>query len=286
MSDCGRFLLALFDGCDGTLELRALPSRARTFLRLGDLDAVHAFMRARAHENIYVGVATRRDARGGDLAHCLHLPALFVDVDYAKTPVDQARAAVRRFPLRPSGVVRSGGGAHLYYLLREPMDLREEAEPARAKDLLRRLARHVGGDLSAAEPARVLRLPDTHNHKYTPPRPVTLAHLDAAARFNPIDFDTLLPAELVPTGARRFVSPAVIVAGARNTTLYTLGRSLKARGLAEREIAATLTAVNTDRCRPPLGEAEVRAIAHHAATQADRPAFGGREPRLFSVRVL
>lgn len=278
------FLRALFDGCDGMLELRALPSRSRTFLRPGDLAAVQAFVRAHIRENVYVGVATRTDARGGDLASCRHLPAFFVDVDFKTTPIDQARAAVQRFALRPSIAVRSGGGVHLYWLLREPMELAGEA--VRAKNLLRRLARELGGDLGAAEPARILRLPGSVNHKYTPPRLVTLTHL-ALARYNPIDFDSLLPAEPHDErGESRFAVPATIVAGGRNAMLYQLGRSLKARGLVEAEILATLGKVNTERCQPPMDDDELRAIAHKAATQPDRPAFGRREARRFSVDVL
>jgi putative DNA primase/helicase len=50
-----------------------------------------------------------------------------------------------------------------------------------------------------------------------------------------------------------------------------LGRSLKAKGLAELEIVALLVAVNERRCEPPLDEGEVRKIAHQAAIQPDRP---------------
>jgi hypothetical protein len=43
---------------------------------------------------------------------------------------------------------------------------------------LRRLARTLGGDLSAAEPARVLRVPGTTNFKlYGTPRPVQLVRV-------------------------------------------------------------------------------------------------------------
>jgi len=266
------FLRALFAGCQGLLELRALPSKARTFAGLGDHGAARTFVSNHANENVYVAVATRLDASGGDLAHCLHLPALFIDVDFKTTPREQARDAIRRFPLRPSIVVRSGGGVHSYWLLREPVDLREEA--SRAKDLLRRLALELGGDINAAEPARILRMPGTRNFKYTPPCPVPLTHLDASARYNPIDFDSLLPVEPHNTASKpRFVVPELIAAGARNSTLYRLGRSLKSRGLVEPEILAALLSANAWRCQPPLDDAEVRAIAHNAATQQDRPTF-------------
>jgi hypothetical protein len=282
---------ALYDACEGLIELRALERRgsvsARTFVAPSDHpEALHRFLREHEHDNLYFGVATRRDANAGDLLHCLHLPALFVDIDFKAVPMDQARAAVRRLPLRPSIAVRSGGGVHLYWLLREPMGL--PAEAARAKDLLRRLAIDVRGDLGSAEPARILRLPGSWNHKYMPPRHVTLTHLDASSRYNPIDFDSLLPAEQHHEGPeRRFAAPETIVEGARNSTLYKLGRSLRARGLTEHEILATLVTVNAHRCQPPLEEEDVRAIARWAATQPDGPAFVDRPflRRKFTVQV-
>ena len=280
------FFAALCASCEGRLELRALPSKAQLFVATGDEAGVARFLAAHAAENLYFGVAPRRDETSGALENCQHLGVLFVDIDFKITPVAQARDAVRHFPLKPSIVVRSGGGVHLYWILREPMDLPEEA--ALAKDLLRRLARQLGGDLAAAEPARVLRVPGTRNFKYTPPRAVTLARLEAEARFNPSDFDSLLPAEPIESSGQRFTVPDRIRAGARNATLYALGRSLKTRGLTERELFAALAATNAERCEPPLGEAELRAVAHQAATQRDRSGFvdgPSRRRRNFTVEV-
>jgi hypothetical protein len=165
---------ALFAGCDGLVELRALPSKARIFARPDATAVLEQFLSDHREENCYFGVATRRDATGGDLAHCLHLGALFADVDFKRTPEAGARDRLARLALPPSAVVHSGGGLHLYWCLREPVGLPDEAE--RAKALLRRLAFALGGDLAAAEPARVLRVPGTLNRKpeYGAPRPVAL----------------------------------------------------------------------------------------------------------------
>jgi hypothetical protein len=264
------FFTALFGGCDGYIELRALPRGACMAFRLETPAEGERFVEQHAQQNLFAGVALRRTDAGGTLSDCVALPALFVDIDFKTTPAEQARAAVRRFLLKPSVVVRSGGGVHLYWLLREPMGLPEEAQAA--KDLLRRIARHLGGDLGAAEPARILRIPGTLNRKYTPPRPAVLAQLDSSRRFNPSDFD-FLPPEPAATGegAPRFSVPEQIRAGERNTTLYALARSLKGRGLGEREILAAIIAVNVERCHPPLDEQEMRTLAHNAAVQADRP---------------
>jgi hypothetical protein len=70
--------------------------------------------------------------------------------------------------------VRSGGGLHCYWRLVDVVMVGEQ-EPA-LRRALRGLAVILGGDLSAAEPAHVLRLPGTLNGKpeYGTPRPVVL----------------------------------------------------------------------------------------------------------------
>jgi hypothetical protein len=74
--------------------------------------------------------------------------------------------------------------------------------------------------------------------------------------------------------ATAYVTPETIGEGERNHLLFRLGRSLHAKQLTEQEILATLRVSNQERCRPPLADVEVRAIAHSAATQPDRPDFG------------
>ncbi len=167
-------LAAIFDGCDGLIEFRALPSKDRTFVAVADMSAAAAqFCQSRCHEDLYFGVATRRSDRDGSLANCQHLGALFVDIDYENISEKDARVRLDRCPCSPSFIVQSGGGLHVYWLLREPLDLTTEADAARA--VLRRLAGYLGGDLQAAEPARILRVPGTLNHKYQPARRVTVA---------------------------------------------------------------------------------------------------------------
>lgn len=58
------------------------------------------------------------------------------------------------------------------------------------------------------------------------------------------------------------VDPNLMIAeGQRNSMLASLAGSLRSRGMLPDEIEATLLAVNRNRCRPALSEAEVRSIA-------------------------
>ncbi|MBI3781164.1 MAG: hypothetical protein HY278_08935, partial [candidate division NC10 bacterium] len=220
---------ALFPDGDGFIELRALPSKDRDFFPSDDLAGIESFLGTHLAENLYFGVAARVAPGDGSLAGCGRLVVLFADIDFKTTPESGATARLERFPLQPSIVVKSGGGWHLYWLLREPADLRVNGEAARIKGLLRRLAIALGGDLAAAEPARVLRVPGTLNQKYTPPREVLVERFDAIFGFNLSDFDDLLPSEPPGDGdgASPFRMPQELPDGTRNPNLYRLGRSLR-----------------------------------------------------------
>jgi putative DNA primase/helicase len=77
-----------------------------------------------------------------------------------------------------------------------------------------------------------------------------------------------------------FEMAARVGEGKRNETLFRIGRSLKARGLAEEEILAALQSANGQRCDPPLDGKEVAQIAYNAATTPDRPEFMGASERV------
>jgi hypothetical protein len=108
------FLAVLFEGTRGVIELRALPSRARIFVDVDDGTEAESFLGAHVDEDVYVGIATRKDATAGTLANCSALPALFADVDFKVTPEAEARETLAAFPLPPTIIVHSGGGLHVY----------------------------------------------------------------------------------------------------------------------------------------------------------------------------
>ena len=93
---------------------------------------------------------------------------------------------------KPSAMVNSGGGYHLYWLLKDPWVLSDEDQRAMARGLQRAWIEQVGGDSSAKDLARVLRLPGTTNFKYNPPRPVELVYLNGG-RYTPKSLNSYLP---------------------------------------------------------------------------------------------
>jgi hypothetical protein len=260
------------------VELRALPSRTRRFIRPDDSSELREFLLQHVRmEHCFFGVAARRDpGQGGGLSNCGLLGALWVDLDFKTTPEPEARRSVDSFAAPPSALVASGGGLHVYWLLDEPVTLPNDAPHIKAT--LRRLARALGGDLAAAEPARVLRLPYSLNFKYDPPAPVFVETLDPTRRYRLAQLEALLPPESEPAtnGNRHFTLPPRIRDGERNTELHRYGRHLHARGRGPEEIAAMLEEANAARCEPPLAADEVAALAVKAAAQADAPGFRGR----------
>jgi hypothetical protein len=271
------FVQALHEGCTGVTEYRIINADGAATKAFGDPEDV---VRAHPDENVFVGVATRQDRSSGTLENCQHLPALFCDIDYKVTPEASALQRLEHFPLAPSIIVASGGGVHVYWMLREPFDLTVEAERDQARALLRRLALELGGDVAAGECARVLRVPGSWNVKpeYGTPRPVVVQHFDPDRRYNPSELDEVLLPEITPAGAgpsAPFILPATIPESApgRNPTLFRYGRSLKASGVKPLRIIEALHQVNRERCIPPLAPDEMDTIVNSVLGTADRPSF-------------
>lgn len=143
-------------------------------------------------------------------AHATWLKAIWIDCDvkpgdakhyHTMTEAFDALDAFRvKVGLPPySMVVNSGGGLHIYWISDTPLspdDWRPYAEGL--KNLL--LAEGIKCDTGlTTDIARILRVPQTLNHKYNPPRPVELLHCGTTYDF----------AQVI--GALRSVKPAQAV---------------------------------------------------------------------------
>ena len=252
-ADVAEFLTQFFQGTEHQVELRALPCKARVFTRTHN-DISSFITRNCDKNNIYFGVATR-EGRSGDKDHCRELPAFWVDVDFKTTCEDAVWERLEEFPLQPSIFVESGGGLHLYWLLKE----RCPAQDARVEPILRGLAQTLGGDLAAAETARIMRLPGTLNRKYDPPRGCRLVSpAEWERRYFLEDF--LRFAEKEPPREAGAVTGGPVREGQRNTHLTSLAGTMRRRGMSQDAILAALLAENTKCCESPLSESEVRGI--------------------------
>jgi hypothetical protein len=151
-------------------------------------------------------------------ANALKQKAIWIDVDVDADPkhygtVEEALKAVLLFaktvglPM-PSAVVNSGGGIHVYWISKDELSPAEWLPYASGlKQLL--LANDIKCDAGlTTDIARILRVPGTFNHKYNPPKPVTLAPLPLTMyEFKKLDFlkEFAAPMAAPPQQAQRSI---------------------------------------------------------------------------------
>ena len=136
-----KFLGSLFQrrSDDVYINSRQLPSGKNDFIRPGELEesAPRILSEAiRNHQNLYFGVAPRVDGDGTKQG-ITEIITLHVDIDFKDTPLDRVQQLLKEFPLKPSFQIGSGGGLHLYFLLREAVS---KEDILKVENLLRRLA--------------------------------------------------------------------------------------------------------------------------------------------------
>jgi hypothetical protein len=201
-------LAALFGGApEGKVFVTALGPNGAVRSTIGrDADQIAGFLQRHDQPGagLYFCVGTlRSSANGRSKGNVGWITGLHADVDFKDhdTTSGEILQAIDHALLPASLVVETGGGLHLYYLLREA----EEATPemvARVEAALRRLADHVGGDPSCAETSRLMRVPGTTNYKRETPAPVRVLRCRPAARYELEELEVWL-AEARPLLARR-----------------------------------------------------------------------------------
>jgi len=159
----------LYQRCSGYLELRAFPLKERTFISLGDdwltiKKQVDKFCEDYKDQNIYFGVATR-DGRGGKKKNIISIPCVWIEIDYKDIPEEKVQEIIDAFSFKPTIIIKSGGGIHLYFLLERPVDLKRSTDVRNVNDWIR-LGLGKGKLDNVGDITRILRLPDTVNHKY------------------------------------------------------------------------------------------------------------------------
>lgn len=188
------FLDALFDRCSReaclTLtaihptENRPVPSRhipLSNAVALADaLERLHAANKL--GWGAYFGLATRQTGltrwQRGDMNTLVEIPALVADID---EPLSIVLPRVKAFPIPPSGIVSSGYGCHLYWLLTQPTT---DKHPVNA--IHRGLAEVLHGDYLTA--ATALRLPGSLNTKHGATASCEIVECDWSRRYMLADF--------------------------------------------------------------------------------------------------
>lgn len=166
------FFKALYRRCNGYIELRAIPKMEnerripRVFVSLGTdwktiSEKVDSFCNQYKDRNLYFGVATR-DGKGGKKKNVVHIPCVWADIDYKDIPREEFEKKLEIFSFKPSIIVNSGHGVHLYFLLDKPVEQKNGVEIEKINEWI---ASEIGGD-DVHSWEHILRIPDTNNHKY------------------------------------------------------------------------------------------------------------------------
>lgn len=122
-------------------------------------------------------------------AYLASVNALYTEFDFKDfDDADTATEHVSKLPHQPSIIINSGGGLHCYWLLKATYCCSDELSRERLKTCISAFVTANGGDTAAKDLARVLRVPDTLNTKYTPPRPVSFVRCNYTLEYQ---FDML-----------------------------------------------------------------------------------------------
>ena len=276
------FLDTLFGDRDkGLVELRAIPSARRTWTRPGVWGPLGPFITAevRHRQDVYVGVATRRDASSGTTENLAQTSVVWVD--HECRPQKPSRI-LQGFPFPPALVVLSGLGTHRYWKLREPLDLRQAAGlgrlASRSSAAWPRISTAtIAPRIRPAFCAFQIRL----TTRYGAPRPVTVLHT-APTTLNLCELEEFLPAEVVRRDKQsgpQMGPAATIRQGTRNDTFHSLIRSLRCKGLPFNLIDRTVRLLNEECCDVPLRDEEIRTLLRTAGIAPDRAGFTVPDPQ-------
>lgn len=184
------FLEAIFGtGSEGFIEIRPIGTQAdckplffKTVAELCDsLERIKGFNSDGG--NIYFGTC-RRNTKKGSKDYVKEVRTLWVDIDCDILAKSEAIERASALPIKPSVIVDSGNGIHLYWLLDKAVEPTPEIEA-----ILKGLARALEGDTAVAELARVMRLPETLNVKDPlNPKPCSIISFDPDRRYSLSEF--------------------------------------------------------------------------------------------------
>jgi len=256
------FFKTLYQFSEGQIEVRPLPG-ARAFFNLDDFSGIDSHYEKYNSSNLYFGIATR-NGNGGGKDSLINIPCVWCDVDFKNTPREIAAQKIKEFPFRPSIYVKSGGGIHLYWLLKEPAG---KDDIATIEDINHRIADQLGGDHNACDAARILRVPDTRNHKYNPARLCEVTQCNdfyyTLDNFLEILPESTYKSKSTPPESENnnWLSEAMlgVSEGNRNATATKIA-GYWINKLSQKEVLTILTTWNLSN-NPPLSQPEIEIIA-------------------------
>lgn len=154
------FYKALFNDTEDFIEIRLInknePKPKQIFLTFKELLNYPAPL----DSNVYIGIFQRNKKGSGKIDNCSKTNAIYLDFDDMELEEINYRIDMAGLP-RPSMIVNSGHGYHVYWLL-------EKAAGHEVQPIIKAMQALLKADPKAVDPARILRVPDTMNVKGEP----------------------------------------------------------------------------------------------------------------------
>jgi len=249
-----RFLEVLFpELAESFIEVRRIRPDKKVFAPVFYesveqlLIAMPGYIQEPNGNNTYFGVCPR-SRKEGTKNTIKQVFSLWVDLDGKRFPggKEEAFKRLKEFLFLPTLIVDSGNGYHAYWRLKEAETIKNLDDIAKIERFLKGLARVLEADTSAAELARVLRLPGTHNLKQpSAPKPVNIISMEEERQYNLSDFELFLSEDeavkkINPPG---WIAQALddLQAGNRNITITKIAGRLHHDGWLPSDILSLLT---------------------------------------------
>ena len=231
--------------------------------------------------NIYAGILPRLRDGGKTDKDAAAGWVVWADFDDIEPRAAWKQATGHGLP-RPTAVIASGHGAHLFWGLTDP------AEPADLSNLVADVAAHLDADPSVKNPSRILRLPGFVNHK-PPIADCVLLHSDPALRYDFNRLRAVVPhfkpeaaprstqGDRSPENARkRAVAYLQTIPGeakgqGRNNTGFRVAATLRRDFALSDGEAFELLADWNQRNLPPLDDQELKAVFDSAGRNGKSP---------------
>ena len=169
--------------------------------------------------NAYYGLATFNESNSRKVTNVNELKSFFLDLDCGESKdypsQNDALQDLRRFckelKLPKPLLVNSGRGVHVYWILDEALGVDEWVPIAERLKKLCKEKNLLADPAVTADAARVLRIPDTHNHKSNPPTEVGYFGTHIPEPISVEKFSNLVGMDLIPVPKKLEPLPASAV---------------------------------------------------------------------------
>lgn len=116
--------------------------------------------------DIFLGINTRKPGvTNAQKEEVCEITCIATDVDFKSVSKPAFERALLSFSHKPTAIINSGNGRHLYWILSQPIVVQGPKDIELAEGISKGIAKHLGGD-STHDVTRILRVPGRPNSKY------------------------------------------------------------------------------------------------------------------------